>query len=345
MENKKMKKEINLVIAAFFMAIGAFAQQEQTAKIRPLTPQEVSERLSPEIKMAAFMAPTKLDHAFIMNARKADREKPTPNLKNADSVEVVDLSIPGLDKKDPLVPIRIYKPKFTKGDVPLLVWFHGGGFVAGNLTSDHQACATMAVRSEVVVISVDYRLAPENIYPAGVHDGYSTMLWGIAHAKEYGIDTAKVGVGGGSAGAGIAGSIVLKSRAEKGPKIKAQLLVFPPADVDTTRVSVVELWNIPGIKGADLTTYMKLYLGEQQCKNVPENALPGLAKDLSNLPATYILTCGVDPLRDGGLHYARRLIDAGVFTEVHNYAGYPHGYVPERASTELYYMAKKLLNQ
>lgn len=346
MENKMMKKGITFLLSMLFIAIGAFAQQKQMQKkIKPLTPQEVSERLSPEIKMAAFMAPTKLDSAYIANARKADKARPTPKLINADSVEVSDLSIHGLEKNDSLVQIRIYKPKFTSGKIPLLVWFHGGGFVAGNLTSDHQVCATMAIRSQVVVISVDYRLAPEHIFPAGVNDGYSTLLWGISHASEYGIDTAKVGVGGGSAGAGIAGSIVLKARAEKGPKIKAQLLVFPPADTDTTRASVVELWNIPGIKGSDISTFMKLYLGPKQCKNVPENALPGLTKDLTNLPATYILTCGVDPLRDGGLHYAMRLIQAGVFTEVHNYAGYPHGYVPERANTELYYMVQKLLNQ
>jgi len=338
-----MKKSIFLLLSACVISSGSIAQQSKTVK--PLTPLEVSKRLSPELKLAAFAPVAKLDSNFIANARKADNARKTPALKNADSVEVIDLSIAGLSKNDPAVPIRIYRPKFATGKIPLLVWFHGGGFVAGNLSSDHQACATMAIRSKVVVISVDYRLAPENIFPAGVNDGYSTLLWGIAQADKYNIDIAKVGVGGGSAGAGIAGSIVLKARDENGPKIKAQLLVFPPADIDTTYVSVVELWNIPGVKGADLTTYLKLYLGEKQYKNVPENALPGLTKNFMGLPATYILTCGVDPLRDGGLKYANNLVANGVFVEFHNYAGYPHGFVPERASTELYFMANKLLNQ
>ncbi|MCZ4223958.1 alpha/beta hydrolase fold domain-containing protein [Pedobacter rhodius] len=342
-----MKKLGMLSLSFLFIAVTTFAQQKKASKtsVKPLTPTEVSLRLSPEIKMLAFGPISKFDDAFIASARKADKARPLPKLKNADSVEVMDLSIPGLDKNDPLVPVRIYRPKFSAGNIPLLVWFHGGGFVAGNLTSDHQACATMAIRSKVVVISVDYRLAPENIFPAGVNDGYATLLWGINQAGKYGIDTTKVGVGGGSAGAAIAGSIVLKARAEKGPKIKAQLLVFPPSDLDTTHVSVIEYRNIPALKGADLTKYLKLYLGEKQYKNVPDYALPGLAKDLKNIPPTYILTCGVDPLRDGGLLYAKRLIEAGIYTEVHNYAGYPHGFVPERANTELYYMANKLLNQ
>ena len=342
-----MNRLSTLSLVMLMACTAVFAQQTKKQKntVRPLTAAEVSTRLSPEIKLLAFGPVSKLDSTFIANARKADKARPTPKLKNADSVEISDLNIPGLEKGDPLVPIRVYRPKYANGNVPLLVWFHGGGFIAGNLTSDHQACTTMSIRSQVVVISVDYRLAPEHVFPAGVNDGYSTLLWGISNAKTYGIDTAKVGVGGGSAGAAVAGSIVLKARAEKGPKIKAQLLVFPPADMDTTHVSVVELWNIPGVKGADMTRYLKYYLGEKQYKNVPEHALPGLTKNLKGLPPTYILTCGVDPLRDGALLYAQRLINAGIFTELHNYAGYPHGFVPERANTELYFMAKKLLNQ
>jgi len=342
-----MNRLITSFLVVLIASTSAWAQQTKKQKnmIKPLTAAEVSARLSPEIKLLAFGPVSKLDSTFIATARKADNARPTPKLKNADSVEISDLKIPGLLKSDPLIPIRIYRPKYISGNLPLLVWFHGGGFIAGNLNSDHQACATMSIRSQLVVISVDYRLAPENVFPSGVNDGYSTLLWGISNAKTFGVDTVKVGVGGGSAGAAIAGSIVLKAREEKGPKIKAQLLVFPPADMDTTHVSVVELWNIPGVKGSDLTTYLKYYLGNKQYQNVPENALPGLTKNLNGLPPTYILTCGVDPLRDGALLYAQRLIQAGIFTELHNYAGYPHGFVPERANAELYNIAKKLLNQ
>ncbi|MGY0035880.1 alpha/beta hydrolase [Pedobacter sp. NJ-S-72] len=332
------------IITATFLTVFTLAVCAQE-KVRPLLPKEVSERLIPQFKLAAFWPVTVLNMENIQDVRKKEKARPIPKLTNADSVEVTYKSIPGLNPGDPEIPVRIYKSK-QLAKAPIIIMFHGGGFIYGDLNSDHQMCANTAIRGGVVVISVEYRLAPENIYPAGANDGYAALLWGVKHAGEIGGDPAHIAVGGGSAGAGIAGSVVLTAREKKGPKIDLQVLLFPPGDLDTTRVSVIEYYNIPGVKGADITPLMKMYLGADNVKNglIPEYSLPGLAKDLKGLPPpTYLVTCGADPLRDGGLAYGQRLIEAGIAVELHNYPGYPHGMLPGRFYNEFYSVLKQYL--
>lgn len=293
--------------------------------IRPLTPQEVSLRLLPQYRILAFgpVKPVTLDD--IQKAKKSEREAPTPKLTNADSVEVTFTTIPGLKAGDPEIPVRIYRSKFQTQKVPVFVWYHGGGFVQGTLNWDHQRCANIALRGKVTVISVDYRLAPEHIYPAGLNDCYAAVKWAVTHAGKLGADSTKVAVAGASAGAGLAGGVALMARDRKEPRISLQILEIPPCDLDTTRRSIVEFYHIPGLKGADIPVLMKIYLGKDYGDNVPEYALPGLAKEVSGLPPALVVTAGVDPLRDGGIAYADRLIKAGIPVEFHNYAGYAHG--------------------
>ncbi|MBB6236823.1 acetyl esterase/lipase [Pedobacter sp. AK013] len=326
-------KKIILTGFAFFFACSLKAQT--TKEIKPLTPAEVSKRLISKYSLLAFAPITKLDYENIKSERKKQASSAIPKLSNEDSLTVSYLQIPGLNQGDPEIPIRIYKPK-KPGKAPIFLWFHGGGFVYGSLNWDHQNCANIAVRAGVVVISVDYRLAPENKFPAGVNDAYATFLWSKKHAAEIGGDADHIGLGGGSAGAGIAGSMVLVNRDKKGPKIDFQVLFFPPADVDTNRISVRELWNIPGVKGADIPVLLKMYLGDEYQRKIPVNALPGLAKSFEGLPPTYIATCGVDPLRDGGLVYGQNLIAAGIPVELHNFPGYPHGLLPDKVFPEVY---------
>jgi len=328
----EMKK---IYLSLIFLLTVTMLRGQTHDLIAPLTPQEFSKRLIPKFKPAASMPVTFITYNLIVMARKMERATAVPKLRNADSLDVKFLNIPGLNKLDPEIPVRVYRAKnITKA--PVFIWCHGGGFVAGELNVDHQRCADMTLRSGVVVVSVDYRLAPEHKFPAGVNDAYATILWTIKHAAEMDIDTTKIGVGGASAGAGIVGSLVLMARNKKDFKIKLQLLLYPPADADTNRVSMREFWNIPGVKGADLPLLIKMYTGINAGDPLPDNLLPGMTKDFKDLPATYIATCGGDPLRDGGLVYAQRLIEAGISVEVHNYPGYPHGFLPERCTAEMY---------
>jgi len=328
-----MKKIIFITCLVFVNLLGIRAQDKYT--VRPLTPQEVSQRLLPKYAPLALMPLTQLEYENIKSVREKEKQSTIPLLTNADSVEITYRNVPGLKAGDPDIPVRIYKPKYS-ATAPIFLWFHGGGFVYGNLNGDHKHCANMAIRGKVVVISVDYRLAPEHPYPAAVHDAYAVFLWSIKNAKNFQGDTTRIGLGGGSAGAGVAGSMTLLNRERKGPKIALQALFFPPADIDTNHVSVRELWQIPGVKGADIPYLLKLYIGKDYASNIPKNVLPGMTDNFSQLPPTYIATCGVDPLRDGGLDLGVKLIKAGIPVELHNFPGYPHGLLPDRVFPELY---------
>jgi acetyl esterase len=322
------------IIYSLLLLITYSLQAQEKKDVKVLSRQEVSERLLPKFAPLAFLPATLVNNQHIKESREKEKQLKIPELSNADSVDIVYENIPGLNPGDPAIPVRIYKPKgLTKS--PIFLWFHGGGFIYGNLNWDHKMCANMAIRAKVVVISVDYRLAPENPYPAGVNDAYAVFQWSIKNANQIDGDPERLGIGGGSAGAGIAGSMALMNREKKGPEIKLQALIFPPGDIDTTRVSIQELWDIPGVKGADVPILLRYYLGEN-FNNPPKNVLPGMTDNFKDLPATYLVTCGVDPLRDGGLQLGINLIEAGIPVELHNFPGYPHGMLPDRVYPELY---------
>lgn len=342
-QNEYFMRSIHLLFFVIALGVQASAQQKNSSSIKPLTPQEVSERLLPAFRPLAFGPITTVSHEQIIEQRKMQNANPTPVLTNADSLEVSAVELPGLYATDPAIPVRIYKAKHLD-KAPIMIWMHGGGFVSGNLNWEHQRCANLALRAGVVVISVDYRLAPENPFPAGMNDCYASLLWASKHAAEIGGDSARIGIGGSSAGAGLAGSVAQMARDKKGPRLGLQILEIPPADLDTTRRSVREFYNIPGVKGADIPVLLKFYLGKAYGKNpLPDYVLPGLAKDVSRLPPTLVITAGVDPLRDGGLAYALRLIEAGVPTELHNYSGYAHGMPLPGETEEIYRIIQQYL--
>ncbi|MBE8712907.1 alpha/beta hydrolase [Sphingobacterium hungaricum] len=325
----------NTAITFLLLAISIAAVAQHKGEVKELTAQEVSDRLIETYAPLAFspISPITLEQIKLLRAQ--ERAMPIPVLTNSDSVDVDYVNIPGLLENDPPIPVRIYKPKGVDS-ASIFLWFHGGGFVQGTLNWDHQSCANIAQHTKSIVISVDYRLSPESTYPAAVNDGYSVFLWSIANAKKLKANPKKIAVGGGSAGASIAGSLVLMNREKSGPPISFQVLFFPAADVDLSRASVKELWNIPGIKGADIPVLFEMYVGNSDLKNVPENILPGITSNFKNIPATYLVTCGVDPLRDGALAYGIKLIQSGIPVELHNYPGYPHGALPNRMYPELY---------
>eukprot|EP01133_Synstelium_polycarpum_P010548 gene10548-12271_t len=328
-----MKKLLSILFI-FSGLLPASAQQ-------PLSLAAVRDRLLPEYKTLTAMPIEPTTYSGVLAARKKEPQNP-PALKNADSIDFRDLKIPGLLKNDPNVLVRVYIPKHIKNP-PVFLWFHGGGFVLGNINQDHQTCADLALYGRALVISVSYRLAPENPYPAAVNDAYASLLWAKAHAAEFGADPTKIGVGGGSAGAGISGGLALMARDKKGPKLLLQALLIPPGDGDTTRVSVREYYQIPGVKGADIPVLLSMYMGKDFKGPIPGYALPGMAQELKGLPTTYIVTNGVDPLRDGGLAYAIRLIEAGIPVELHNFPGVPHGLGPKRFAPEFYAVLRQYL--
>ncbi|GAA2284161.1 alpha/beta hydrolase [Actinomadura luteofluorescens] len=220
------------------------------------------------------------------------------------------------------VPVRIYRPRETPA--PVLVYFHGGGFVTGGLENEHERCLKFAGEDGIAVVSVDYRLAPEHPFPAGFEDCYAATLWAHEHAGEFGGDPERVAVGGGSAGGALAAAVALRARDEGGPPLVFQMLLYPVLDDRMATPSMRTFTEPPLFNSGDVRHMWRHYLGGRT--DVPAYAAPARAGDLSGLPRAYVLVPEHDPLRDEGLAYAHRLIVSGVPTELHHVPGACHGF-------------------
>jgi acetyl esterase/lipase len=205
------------------------------------------------------------------------------------------------------------------------VYFHGGAFVLGQVEVFDSACAGFATEVDMVVVSVDYRLAPEDPYPAAVDDCYAALEWVVANAEELGVDPDAVAVGGVSAGGALAAAISLLARDRGGPALAFQLLVNPVLDDRLDTASVRACTDTPLWNSHHAATMWDLYLGASR-RHVSPYAAPARATDLAGLPPAYVLTSEFDPLRDEGITYAFRMLEAGVPVELHNVAGVFHGF-------------------
>jgi acetyl esterase len=235
--------------------------------------------------------------------------------------QVRDVRIPGPSGE---IPVRMYTPD-VKTPAPVLIYFHGGGWVLGDLDSHDHVCRAIANSVPCVVASVDYRLAPEAKFPAAVEDSYAALEWIAANAGELGIDAGRIAVGGDSAGGNLAAVISLMARDRKGPKLVYQVLIYPATDMRMVAPSMEENSEGPLLTKAAMAWFIEHYLRGEKDKLDPL-ASPLLAADLTGLPAAFILTAECDPLRDEGEDYGQKLKSAGVPVEVKRYAGMPHGF-------------------
>jgi acetyl esterase len=246
-------------------------------------------------------------------------------------VDVEERRIPGpLD--GPEVPVRIYRPRGAAPPLPVLVYFHGGGFTMGDLDMADRSCEVISAEGHCLVVSVDYRLAPEHPFPAGVEDCYAAVVWTAAHADGLDIDPARVAVGGGSAGGALAAAVALMARDRHGPALCYQLLVYPVIDDRLTTPSS-GFADTPVFTRSAAESMWRAYLGGEGGAGVSPYAAPGRATSLAGLPPAYVLTAELDPLRDEGIDYALRLLHAGVSVELHQYAGAFHGFLSYAADT------------
>ena len=240
-----------------------------------------------------------------------------------DALAISDQLIPG-PKDAPDVGVRIYDPPGRTDPVPCLVYFHGGGFIAGDLDTEDVRCVRLANDVGCVVVSVDYRLAPQHPFPAAIDDCYAALLWTASMAEYLNIDATRLGVGGPSAGGALAAAIVLMARDRGGPALAFQLLVYPCLD-DRARTVSMGFVGTPIVDGGSIAWLWNAYLGEDR-SNVSPYAAPARADELGGLPPAYVMTAELDPLRDEGIEYAVRLLHAGVSVELHQFAGAFHGF-------------------
>jgi acetyl esterase/lipase len=234
-------------------------------------------------------------------------------------VTVTDRLVPGPGGD---IPVRVYRAAASHPEPrPLVLYFHGGGFVFGGLDMSDWASGTVAANVGAVVVSVDYRLAPSHRFPAAVEDCYAALTWAAANAVELGA-TGPIGVAGESAGGNLSAVTCLLARDRGGPAISHQALIYPVTDMTRPTSAVVS----PFLSGAEMARYNVLYLGPDGDRGNPW-ASPLLAADHSGLPPALIQVGEHDPLRDDGVRYAAALRGAGVPVRFTEYVGMTHGFV------------------
>ncbi|MCL2582097.1 MAG: alpha/beta hydrolase [Streptosporangiales bacterium] len=238
-----------------------------------------------------------------------------------------DRTIPGPDGNE--IPVRIYRSgRAVSGDRPLIMYFHGGGFVFGTLRMGDWLCSSAAAATGAVVVSVDYRLAPAHRFPAAVDDCYAALTWAAGHAAELGAG-GPVAVMGESAGGNLSAVVSLLARDNGGPAIAHQALLYPATDMSEaakeSRSRKVNA-NAPILSVEDMTAFRRLYLGHDGETSDPK-ASPLLAPSHEGLPPALIQVAEHDPLKDDGVRYAEALRAAGVPVRLTEYVGQPHGFM------------------
>lgn len=272
----------------------------------------------PELAPALPMFPS-IDLRELDAIRNA--EQPPTTYEPPAPLTIRDMVVPG-----PLeIPVRVYSPATQDGPLPGLVYFHPGGFVLGDIAMSDVDAQRIAATVGIVVVSVAYRLAPENPFPAALDDGYAALLWAASGAED--IDPNRLAVGGESAGAGLAAALTLMARDRGRPPLCFQYLGIPGLDDRMSTPSIQSYDDTPLWSRTATEMSWDAYLGDgvRGTPDVSGYAAPARADDLSGLPPAFVTTCQFDPLRDEGIDYAQRLAQSNVPTELVLYPGTFHG--------------------
>jgi acetyl esterase/lipase len=282
---------------------------------RRLDPQ--AEAYLRELHAAGARPLHELSVAEAREAELADLE-PTPVEPVA---RVLELVVPGRGGD---VSVRLYQPDAVQAP-PVLLYLVGGGWVLGSADAAAPVCRRLANATPCAVVSVAYRRAPENPFPAGLEDCYAALCWVAEHGAELGLDSTRLAVAGASAGGNLAAAVALLAREREGPRLALQVLVYPPLDHGADTPSMTEAHDPLFFGREDLAWCWSRYLADPADGESPL-ASPLRARDLRGLPAALVITAGLDPLRDQGELYATRLAGAGVPVDLWHFEGVPHGF-------------------
>jgi acetyl esterase len=243
------------------------------------------------------------------------------------SVVISETLVPG-PVGAPEVMVRIHTPSGGASRRSGILYIHGGAFVIASAAAVDHMCSHLAAQVDAVVVAVEYRLAPENPFPAGLEDCYAALEWMSTECEAIGVDPQRIAVGGESAGGGLAAAVALLARDRGGPALAAQVLITPELDDRLDTTSMRAFTDTPGWSQPNAVLSWAYYLNREPGADSSETsqyAAPSRATDLTGLPPTYITAYEFDPLRDESLEYGRRLTEAGVPTEMHLYPKVFHG--------------------
>ena len=225
------------------------------------------------------------------------------------------------------IPLRLYRPRTDAGALPVLVYYHGGGWVIGDLDTHDVLCRELALQSGCAVVAVDYRMGPEHRFPAAVDDCVAATRWVRANAAALGVDGSRIAVGGDSAGGNLAAVVAIAARDAGDLPIAFQLLIYPATD--QRRIAPSHRTNAQGyLLTADSMRYYHDHYIDDPKHDLDWRASPLLAESLAGLPPALVLVAGYDPLRDEGVQYAQRLTEAGVRAPLVSFERMIHGFVP-----------------
>ena len=312
---------------------------------QPGAPRGLRDRMDPELAVGldAFIAatgprglagiadPDERRAAFSELMAAAGEPEPDPALT------IEDRRIPGPEGA-PEIPVRIYRPAGVDAAVGALLYIHGGGMVIGSIDTEDAVTRMLCKAVGCAAVSVDYRLAPEHPHPAPVEDCYAALVWTAANAAQLGIDPARIAVYGGSAGGALAAATALLARDRGGPAIAYQMLLYPMVDDRSETPSCAEIDDIGVWDGWANAEGWQALLGDRWATAaVDAYAAPARAADLAGLPPAWIDVGELDSLRDEDVHYALRLMQAGVPTDLRVYPGAFHGwevFVPDAAVSQ-----------
>jgi acetyl esterase/lipase len=294
---------------------------------------DMMDRLDPElvgpVRMMIKMRGGGLNFDDIPAARAAGEQMMAAmkgQLPVIEGVTAEDRNVPGPDN-GPDVALRIYRPDNRTDHLPAILWIHGGGYILGNIENDDFSARQMSLLAECIIVSVEYRLAPENPYPAPLEDCYAALKWLAKNADELGADPERIAIGGGSAGGGLAAGLALMSRDLGEVDVMFQFLIYPMIDDRNTIPASNTLPDTIFWTRESNRIGWRAYLGcEPGGDSISCYAAASRATDLTGLPPAYIAVGEIDLFAQEDIEYARRLIEAGVCTELHVYPGGCHGF-------------------
>lgn len=255
------------------------------------------------------------------------RKLPIPTIEKSYNILTTVITIDGPESK---LLVKIYEPNNRKNTkLPAVFWIHGGGYVMGHPDGDDALCECFVTDINCVVVSIDYRLAPEHKYPAAIEDCYAGLKWTVNNAEKLKIDSSRIAIAGASAGGGLTAALALMVRDRGEIEVAFQAPLYPMLDDRNVTFSSHEIneENLPKAWNREANEIAwKMYLGDNASDEVSYYAAPARAKDLTGLPPTYIFIGQLDPFRDETLQYVTRLAEAGVPVEFHLYPGCFHGF-------------------